>query len=53
MSILVLLSIYLIYRLATGDEYSRLDYILLIIFLAGGLANSLRIFYKRKKEKKE
>ncbi|HZY26258.1 MAG TPA: hypothetical protein VFE71_10555 [Bacteroidales bacterium] len=48
--LLLILAIYLLYRLFIG-EYNRMDYVLLIIFIAIGLINTIVIIYRRKKTK--
>jgi len=54
MILLGLIAIYLLFRLFTIDDYNRLDFILLIILIAGGMVNSIIIFRRRKEmENKE
>ena len=48
--LLVILAIYLLYRLFIG-EYNRMDYVLLIMLIAIGLINTIVIIYRRKKTK--
>jgi hypothetical protein len=47
-----LIALYLIYRLVINNDFTRIDYIFLIIFLLGGLMNSYLSIKKNKKNSK-
>ncbi len=48
--VLIIISIYLLYKVIFVEELSKIDNILLIILLAGGIINSSIIISRRKKK---
>jgi len=51
-SILIVLPIYLLFRLFGKEEFTRLDHILIIILGSAGFIIIIKEAYQRKKEKK-
>jgi hypothetical protein len=49
--LLSVLSIYLLFKLFTKSEFGRIDSILLIILLLGGMINSFILLFHKKNEK--
>jgi len=47
--LLSLLSIYLLSRLFSNDEFSRNDNILLILLIVTGAINSIVVYYRRRR----
>lgn len=50
---LIIIGLYLFYKLIFVEELSKIDNILFTIFLAGGIINSSIIISKRKKKQSE
>jgi hypothetical protein len=49
-SILLVLSIYLLYSLFSKEEFTRLDYIMMIILCLAGFITLIKEIYRKKKE---
>ncbi|MEI6050450.1 MAG: hypothetical protein WCS03_16235 [Bacteroidota bacterium] len=51
-SILITLSIYLLFRLFSKEEFTGLDYILMVILVSAGFIIIIKEAYRKKKEQK-
>jgi hypothetical protein len=49
-SILIVLSIYLLYSLFSKEEFTRADYIMMIILCLAGFITLIKETYRKKKE---